>query len=137
MVKWNHPNHVMSAQDMNYYERIRKSIDYIESHLEEEIDLRRAAQEAYMSPSSFSWLLFALVGHSVKEYIRLRRISLAARDLIHTDACVIDRLSMAFPAGMVFQGLSGVSPGLGFDGDFNHTGSIDLYMPIREKSLNT
>lgn len=75
---------------MNYYERIQKSIDDIENHLEKEIDLRRAAQEAYMSPLSFYRLFFALVGHSVKEYIRLRRISLAARDLIHTDSCVID-----------------------------------------------
>lgn len=33
---------------MNYYERIQKSIDYIESNLEGEIDLQRAAQEAYI-----------------------------------------------------------------------------------------
>jgi len=56
---------------MNYYERIQKSIDYIESNLEDRIDLNRAAQEAYMSQSSFYRLFFALVGYSVKEYIRL------------------------------------------------------------------
>jgi len=93
-----------SAPDMNYYERIQKSIDYIESHLDEEIDLRRAAQEAYMSLASFYRLFFALVGYSVKEYIRLRRISLAARDLIHTDACVIDlAVKYGFDSGDAFS----------------------------------
>jgi hypothetical protein len=38
---------------MNYYERIQKSIDYIESNLENHIDLEAAAQKAFMSLSGF------------------------------------------------------------------------------------
>ena len=75
---------------MNYYERIQKSIDYIESNLDTAIDLNIAAREAFMSQSNFYRLFFALVGHSVKEYIRLRRISLAADELINNKYKLID-----------------------------------------------
>jgi len=75
---------------LNYYERIQKSIDYIESNIENLIDLNEAAREAFMSLSDFYRMFFALVGHSVKEYIRLRRISLAASDLINSKDNIID-----------------------------------------------
>ena len=46
---------------MNYYERIQKSIDYIESNIENKIDLNQAAREAFMSVSNYYRLFFALV----------------------------------------------------------------------------
>ncbi|QVK16958.1 effector binding domain-containing protein [Mycoplasmatota bacterium] len=67
---------------MNYYERIQKSIDYIEINLENEIDLKEVAKEAFMSFSNFYRIFFALTGHGVKEYIRKRRISLASEDVL-------------------------------------------------------
>lgn len=67
---------------MNYYERIQKSIDYIERNFENEIDLQDVAKEAFMSFSNFYRIFFALTGHSVKEYIRKRRISLAIEDIL-------------------------------------------------------
>jgi len=69
---------------------MQKSIDYIESNIDNAIDLNAAAREAFMSPSNFYRMFFALVGHSVKEYIRLRRISLAASDLINSKGSIID-----------------------------------------------
>ncbi len=53
---------------MNYYERIQKSIDYIESNIDNLIDLNDIAREAFMSPSNFYRMFFALVGHSVKRF---------------------------------------------------------------------
>lgn len=75
---------------MNYYERIQKSIDYIESNLEDRIEINLAAQAAYMSLSNFYRMFFALTGYSVKEYIRLRRISLGAIELKSNNTCLID-----------------------------------------------
>ena len=75
---------------MNYYERIQKSIDYIESNIENKIDLNQAAREAFMSQSNYYRIFFALVGFTVKEYIRLRRISLAASELRNSDIRVMD-----------------------------------------------
>ncbi|WP_242835589.1 hypothetical protein [Ruminiclostridium josui] len=75
---------------MNYYERIQKSIDYIEENLENKIILDFAAQKAYMSMSNFYRMFFALTGYTVKEYIRFRRISLAAFELRRNNTCLID-----------------------------------------------
>jgi len=70
---------------MNYYECIQKSIDYIEDNIYEKIDINHAADSAFMSFSNYYRLFFSIVGCSVKEYIRLRRIHLAASDLISTN----------------------------------------------------
>ncbi|EGD47859.1 transcription activator effector binding [Ruminiclostridium papyrosolvens DSM 2782] len=89
---------------MNYYERIQKSIDYIESCLENKINIDFAAQTAYMSLSNFYRMFFALTGHSVKEYIRLRRISLGAFELRNRDTCLIDiAIKFDFESGDSFS----------------------------------
>lgn len=75
---------------MNYYECIQASVDYIESNLYEEIDLNKAASSAYMSLSNCYRLFFAIVGCSVKEYIRFRRLHLAARDLLSDTGTVLE-----------------------------------------------
>ncbi len=75
---------------MNYYERIQKSIEYIETNIENEIDLNQAAREAFMLQSNYYRMFFALVGFTVKEYIRQRRISLAASELLDSDNKVMD-----------------------------------------------
>jgi AraC-like DNA-binding protein/DNA gyrase inhibitor GyrI len=75
---------------MNYYERIQKSIDYIESKLKDHIEIERAAQVAFMSCSNYYRMFFALTGYAVKEYIRLRRISSAVKDIKDTDKSILD-----------------------------------------------
>lgn len=75
---------------MNYYERIQKSIDYIESRLKDDIDIEKAAQEAYMSCSNYYRIFFALTGYSVKEYIRQRRISSAVKEIKEMDGSILD-----------------------------------------------
>lgn len=75
---------------MNYYERIQNSIDYMESHMEEELTVEAAARQAFMSLSNFHRMFFALLGYSAKEYIRLRRISLAAGQIREGKERLID-----------------------------------------------
>ncbi len=75
---------------MNYYERIQKSIDYIESKLEDDIEIEKVAQEAFMSCSNYYRMFFALTGYAVKEYIRHRRISNAVTDIKETDDSILD-----------------------------------------------
>lgn len=67
---------------MNYYERIQSSIDFIEAHLSEDFTVEDAAKEAYMSVATFYRLFLSIVGFTAKEYVRLRRLSLAAEELI-------------------------------------------------------
>lgn len=75
---------------MNYYERIQKSIDYIEERLTAPIDIELAAREAYMSISNFYRMFYALVGYTIKDYIRTRRLCSAAQDLLNTGKRIID-----------------------------------------------
>jgi len=60
---------------MNYYEQIQKAINYIELNIENKIELQRVANEAYMSLAGLYRIFYSLTGYTIKEYIRLRRIS--------------------------------------------------------------
>lgn len=75
---------------MNYYECIQASVAYIERSLYDEIDLSSAADSAFMSLSNYYRLFFAIVGCNVKEYIRLRRIHLAAQDLLSGHGSILE-----------------------------------------------
>ena len=75
---------------MNHYERIQRSIDFIEAHLTEEITVEQCAREAYMSVSGYHSMFLSVVGYHAKEYIRLRRLSLACGELLATEQTVAE-----------------------------------------------
>lgn len=61
---------------------IQNAIDYIENNLEENIKLEEIAKVAGYSIPHFYRVFGALVGYSVKEYVRKRRLSNAMYDLM-------------------------------------------------------
>ena len=75
---------------MEWISGIQRAIDYIESHLTDEIDYEAAAREAYSSSFHFQRVFSILCGFTLGEYVRMRRLSLAANDIIHTDKKVIE-----------------------------------------------
>lgn len=81
---------------MNVYQRLNKVIDYIETHLEENIDNEKLSKilgvNSYMMHRLFSLLLDI----SLNDYIRSRRLSNAGYDLYHGDEKIID---LAFKYG--------------------------------------
>ena len=66
---------------MNYYERMQKSIDFIEENLAEDITVEQCAKASFMSVSGYYRMFLSVVGYNVKEYIRMRRLSLACAEL--------------------------------------------------------
>jgi AraC family transcriptional regulator len=100
---------------MNYYDRVQRAVDYIEESLYEDIKLEDIAKEAYCSLFHFHRIFQALVGDSMKEYIRKRRLSLAGRELANSDEKIID---IAFKYGYetpeaftkAFKKLNGITP---------------------------
>ncbi|MBO5353307.1 MAG: AraC family transcriptional regulator [Lachnospiraceae bacterium] len=74
---------------MNYYERIQKSIEFIEDNLTEEITVEQCARQAYMSVSGYYRMFLSVVGYSVKEYIRMRRLTMAFEELVQSGPSVI------------------------------------------------
>lgn len=74
---------------MNWMMRIQKAIDYIELHLEDTIDLQEAAKRAECSPYLFQRIFSYTTDVSIAEYIRKRRLALAAQKLLNTNDSIM------------------------------------------------
>lgn len=75
---------------MNWIEHMNQALCYIESHLDDDLTLEAIAKEAYCSKFHFARMFSALTGMAVFEYVRKRRLSLAATELQKPDSRVID-----------------------------------------------
>ena len=73
-----------------WIEGLQSSIDFIEQHLTDELDIEEIAGKAALSPFYYQRIFGALCGMTVDEYIRARRMSQAAQELARTNAKVID-----------------------------------------------
>lgn len=69
---------------------VRRSIGYIEEHLKDDISVKDVADQVYLSPLHFQRGFLVLTGFSVSEYIRNRRLYLAALDLTGSSRSVTD-----------------------------------------------
>lgn len=74
----------------DWTEGIQKAVKYIEDNLTEELDVADIAAAAYVSPFYFQKIFNVLCGFTLGEYIRNRRLSLAAEELSSLDVKVID-----------------------------------------------
>ena len=75
---------------MIYNPHFQQSFAYIDSHLLEDIRLEEVALCSGYSLSHFYKLFPAVTGFTVKEYIRNKRLSQAARELVKTRRKVVD-----------------------------------------------
>ncbi|WP_183599660.1 AraC family transcriptional regulator [Paenibacillus phyllosphaerae] len=69
---------------------MNRALAYIEAHLTEDIQLLEAARIALCSEYHFKRMFSMLAGIPIHEYIRRRRLTLAALELQGSDARVID-----------------------------------------------
>ena len=74
----------------NWAEGIGNAIRYIEDNLAGELDIADIAAQAYVSAFHFQRIFSVLCGMTVGEYIRARRLTLAAQELSRGDIRVID-----------------------------------------------
>jgi AraC family transcriptional regulator len=75
---------------MDTLENMKQAIDYIETNLDREIDYARIAQIALSSQYHFQRMFGFLIGVPLSEYIRRRRLTLAAFDLQNGNEKIID-----------------------------------------------
>jgi len=71
-------------------QRIFKSIDYIEQHLYDKISVHEVAAASHYSTYHFSRIFKALVGDTPKEYLRKRRLTVAAKRLLSEDIGILE-----------------------------------------------
>lgn len=75
---------------MEIIRNINNAIDYIEDNLDSDLNIDEIAKVAYTSRYHFQHLFHAVTGFTLTEYIRNRKLTLAAEELAVTDTKVID-----------------------------------------------
>ena len=75
---------------MEWVERLNQSIRYIEEHLTSEIDYEKLGRIACCSAYHYQRMFTYMAGITLTEYIRRRRMSLAAVDLQGSHKSIID-----------------------------------------------
>lgn len=102
--------------DMNYKEKIQTSIEYIEDNLIEKISLDDLAKQAFLSKYYYHRVFHELVGETVMEYVRKRRLTEAAKELAQSNVKIIE-VALKYQFGSqeafsrAFKRLFKVSPG--------------------------
>lgn len=100
---------------MEWLERLKTALDYLEGNLETDVDIKEAARLACCSPFHFQRMFHILTGFTVVEYVRNRRLTLAAQELAMAKTRVIDvALKFGYDTpesfSKAFRRLHGVNP---------------------------
>ncbi len=103
------------SECMDWLERINKALDYIENNLDDEIDYAKIARAASSSEYHFSRMFSSIANVSLSEYIRHRRLTLAAFEIQRSDIHIIDvavkyGYKSADSFARAFQKIQGIKP---------------------------
>jgi AraC family transcriptional regulator len=75
---------------MEWLKQMQAAIDYMEEHMEERITIEEIARAGCSSPFHFQRMFYMLTGVTVGEYMRRRRLTLAAQELAGSASKVLD-----------------------------------------------
>lgn len=75
---------------MEWMKAIGDAVDYIETHITEDISTETVAKHVNISPFYFQKGFSMLCGYTVTEYIRNRRLALAGGELLNSNVKIID-----------------------------------------------
>ena len=101
---------------INYLALIQQTIDYIEDNLTDELSLPKIAEVAQLSMFHFQRVFLSVVGESPCDYVRRRRLTMAAQELLDTDARIFD-IALRYQFGSQesftrsFKAYFGLTPG--------------------------
>ncbi|WP_042477568.1 AraC family transcriptional regulator [Bacillus ndiopicus] len=101
---------------MDWLERINRAMDYIEQNLSNEIDSKEVARLACCPEYHFPRMFSSMAGMTLSEYIRRRRLSLAAYELQNNMNIRIIDLALKYgydspdAFSRAFKSLHGVNP---------------------------
>lgn len=120
---------------MEWIIRLNKAVNYIEEHLTENIDIEEVARIACCSSYHFQRMFAYMSDMTLSEYIRKRKMSLAAAALLDPQSKVID-VGMTYgytsPTAFnrAFKGIHGITPSAVKDGHM-----IKAFPPISFKMV--
>jgi len=84
----------MKAAVRNYQARMRRVLDYVDQHLDEELDLETVSRVAAFSKFHFQRQFTATFGLSVHSYVQLARLKRASHRLAARDAQSVTQIAM-------------------------------------------
>ncbi|MCL2188540.1 MAG: helix-turn-helix domain-containing protein [Defluviitaleaceae bacterium] len=121
---------------MDWQNKVSRIIDYLESRMCDEIDLEKAARHAGYSLWEFQRFFSFLTNTTVGAYIRKRKLSLAANDILTSDEKIVDialKYGYESPGAFsrAFNQLFGVSPSSARD----ESVSLELYPKLDFKKI--
>ncbi|WP_207671378.1 AraC family transcriptional regulator [Paenibacillus cymbidii] len=95
--------------------RMKEALDWLERRMEERLDIEEMARTATMSPFHFQRMFHMLTGVTIAEYVRRRKLTLAAQELAATSGKVLDvALKYGYDTpesfAKAFRRLHGISP---------------------------
>ncbi len=67
---------------MNWLDAMNKAVEYLEDNITEKLDIEKVAKIALSSTFHFQRMYHMITGVTIAEYIRRRRLTLAAQDII-------------------------------------------------------
>ncbi|WP_342438046.1 AraC family transcriptional regulator [Paenibacillus sp. FSL L8-0436] len=76
--------------DKMHFKTVRSSLDYIERNLTEQITLREVSVHSKFSTHHFYRIFYAVVGQTLADYVRRRRLAKAAGELIYSNKRILD-----------------------------------------------
>ncbi|WP_166246229.1 AraC family transcriptional regulator [Paenibacillus turpanensis] len=103
---------------MEWLERMNRAIDYIEANLTEEVELGEVARMACCSSYQFQRMFSFITDVTLAEYIRRRRLTLAALELQHGGAEKVVDVALKYgyesPVSFAraFNALHGITPAM-------------------------
>ena len=99
---------------MDWIERLNKAIVHIDAHITEDIDYAQLAKIACCSSYQFQRMFSYIANVPLSEYIRRRKMSLAAVDLLNGDKVLDTALKYGYTSptafNRAFQGIHGIPP---------------------------
>lgn len=100
---------------MNMLKQLNAAVLYIEENLRAEFELNTAAEIACVTADSFIRFFSYMTGMTLKEYVRRRRLTLAAHDLKNSEESIVD-VAIKYGYGSsaafsrAFTGLNSITP---------------------------
>ena len=116
---------------MEWIDRLNQAVQYLEEHLTEEIHYEEVARIACCSTYHFQRMFAYMAGVPLSEYIRRRRMSLAAADLQEGGRILDIALKYGYTSptafNRAFQNIHGIAPSLVKEGGIQ----LKAYSPLR------
>lgn len=116
---------------MNMLKQLNDAVDYIERNLCGKPDIDKAASIACVTADSFGRFFSYMTGMTVNEYIRRRRLTLAAYELQQNDPRIIDiAVKYGYESADAFTKAFSKQHGVTPTQARKCTGSLSVYSPV-------